>query len=121
MPTEHVLSINEFNQPKELTGRDAVNLRLMRLLLLEPGTYPDHPNMGVGIVSKFRYMNDSSLSELSTAIGNQVSQYLPDLQGTDIGLSIENKILYISITTSDTLYEYSVNGDSLKALNLDKI
>ena len=52
---EYSISINEFNKPKEYDGINSLYITLIRLILLEPGTYQTNPNMGVGIVSRFRY------------------------------------------------------------------
>ena len=116
MATEHVLSFDEFKRPKSLTGNSATNLRLMRLLLHEPGKSADHPNMGVGIVSRFRYILEDQLNELSTEISQQIATYLPELQGVDITLSLRNKILSITIIADNVMYEYQADGTTLKNL-----
>ena len=53
--SEPLMSINKFNKPKVLQEPDSGVIRIVRLILLEPGTIQTHPDMGVGIVSKFRY------------------------------------------------------------------
>ena len=49
---EYLLSINEFVQPKVLSGDSAAFADIIRLFLLEPGTNQTHPDMGIGIRSR---------------------------------------------------------------------
>ena len=43
---EYLLSVNNFNEPAALEGKQAIGLLLVRLILMEPGTDPLHPDMG---------------------------------------------------------------------------
>ena len=53
---EYSMSVNDFNQPADAKGKKAIGVLLVRLLLMEKGTDPMRPDMGVGIVSRYRYM-----------------------------------------------------------------
>ena len=50
MPTEvnhvkeYLLTTDEFRNPKVLEGAKAIGILLVRLLLMEPGTNPLHPD-----------------------------------------------------------------------------
>ena len=59
---EYHFDVNDFKEPRETTGRKAIGVLIVRLLLLEPGTDPNRPEMGVGLVSKYRYMFPTRLS-----------------------------------------------------------
>lgn len=109
-----VLSIDNFNTPKIISGYDAINTKLIRLILYEPGTSPDFPDKGVGLVSKFRYLTQDNLIELSECIKDQINTYLPDFNGIDVRLEIYKGILSIAIGIDNVLYEYSYNGDQIK-------
>ena len=52
---EYLLDMNNFDQPEILKDKAAIAALLTRLILLEPGTNPLFPTMGVGLVSKYRY------------------------------------------------------------------
>ena len=41
----------------------------MRLILLTPGTIQTHPEMGVGLITKYRFMYDTELQNLKKVIG----------------------------------------------------
>ena len=47
---EYLLSMDNFGRSKILTDEEAIAALLTRLILLEPGTNPLMPAMGVGIV-----------------------------------------------------------------------
>ena len=70
---EYLLGTDDFKQPKVVYGKKAVGILVCRLLLLEPGTNPMRPEMGVGLVSKYRYMFPDRLSELKTDIADQLN------------------------------------------------
>ena len=44
---EFVISTNAFELPKILEGNEAEYTLIIRLLLLEPGTNQNHPDMGI--------------------------------------------------------------------------
>ena len=102
---EYTLSTNSFKKPRVLTGKPAIATLLVRLILLEPGTDPNHPEMGIGLVSKYRFLTEELALDLMDDIKKQVSLYLPELQCTnvEIGYSSE-KIAIIKVTIDDTIY-----------------
>ena len=71
---EYVLSTNSFKKPKVLTGKTAIATLLVRIILLEPGTDPLQPEMGVGLVSKYRFLNGPLEVDLKNDIKSQVSK-----------------------------------------------
>lgn len=112
MPTvkqrEYLLSVDDFNNPQIVEGKSAVALLLSRLILLEPGSDPLHPEMGVGIKNYRFNSSKNALSEIRDAVQKQVETYLPSFQNSVIEVSLkEDKILNIHITVGDTTYVYS--------------
>ena len=109
---EYLLSLDNFNRPAEIQGGKAVAYLIARLIMMEPGADPLHPDMGVGLVSRYRYSN--KLDELKAAIKNQISIWLPDfVSDTDIALVITpDKVLNVEIMLSSTneVYKFSVDG-----------
>lgn len=103
---EYVIETNDFKQPKIHYGKKAIGVLLVRLLLLEPGTDPMRPDMGVGLVSKYRYMFPDGLSDLKVDIYKQVQTYLAPYSQVSITLTIENKELHIEIKIDDNTYKY---------------
>lgn len=107
---EYLFSTNNFNNAVKLTGKQAVATLLTRLILMEPGTDPLHPTMGVGIVSKYRYLYPSSEAELKKNIESQISQFLPNLSSASVDIKYnDDKTVNIEITIDDVIYVYDSN------------
>lgn len=102
---EYVLGIDQFNMPKCVDNNDAVYLELIRLILLEKGTYNTHPDMGVGIVSRYRYSFTTDIEILKVDIENQIATYLPQFIPVDVVVSQNDQITTIKITVDSVLYE----------------
>lgn len=117
---EYTLSIDSFNQPKAYKDKEAAALLILRLLLLEPGTNNSHPEMGVGIVSKYRFSDENAIDDLKLKIKDQIYTYLPSLALQTVDLVLKNKILYISIQTDDDSYVYQLDTDA-KILTLESL
>lgn len=103
---EYVLNTDDFKQPEEYIGKRAVGLLVLRLLLLEPGTDPIRPEMGVGLVSKYRYMFPDRIDELKKNISDQLMTYLVPYQNVGIEMWEEDYELRMNITIDNTVYKY---------------
>lgn len=88
---EYGLAIDDFLNPVKYKGKDAIEVLLCRIILLEPGTYETHPNMGVGIVSRYRYMPNTELGTLREDITQQIATYLPWLYGVEVQTTIPSQ------------------------------
>jgi len=107
----HVLSLNDFNMPKVFSASDSAYVHIVYLLLLEPGKYQSHPNMGVGLRSRYRYNNaDNFLTDLKSDIEKQISLYLPELVDVSVVLTMKDHILGIIIDTSSGTYALAYNS-----------
>ena len=110
---EYSMSVDDFKNPKTYSDREAVCVLLARLLLLEPGTFQSHPNMGVGLVSKYRYGVDVA-SDLQSNFKNQIELYLPQLQGCRVNVTQSGQVLNIAVEYNNVLYGVSFNQSSNK-------
>lgn len=108
--TEFSLSVNEFNEPKKYVNAEAICMLLSRLLLLEPGTIQSHPEMGVGLISKYRYSFAEDADKLKNDFQSQIDKYLPQFTGIKIEVSVKDKQFYISTKINNTLYSISYNA-----------
>lgn len=110
---EYTLEVDEFNNPGIVEGSDAIRLLITRLLVLEPGSDPLHPDMGVGIKNYRFNSSDSSLNELYKIITSQLEKYLPQFSNSQIDLSISPEhILNINITIGDVTYSWNSSIDN---------
>ena len=115
---ENVLSLNNFGMPKVFNESDSAYVLIIRLLLLEPGKFQSHPEMGVGIRSRYRFNNDENfLMNLQNDIKKQIDKYLPELSATDVTITSNNKVLGIIINTADGAYvvSYDTTTDVMQA------
>lgn len=115
---EYLLSTNNFEKPKELHNNNAVCMYLMRLILLEPGSIQSKPEMGVGLVSRWRYSDSTQFDGLKAEIQKQVREYLPEFQFTDVSISFNarSKKLYIDIDLNDIRYSFISTPDNILEL-----
>ena len=88
---EIVLGLNSFNQPAELSGKDAWVKLIMNLLFQHKGTCPSDPNMG-GELDMYDYaFIDDVKQEIKNTCMDQVHTYLPDIPLT--GCEVTSSIL----------------------------
>lgn len=104
---EPLMTINQFQRPIELEGTDAQIMLITRLILLDPGTIQTHPDMGVGLVSLYRYTVDVDLDKLRNRIQSQISEYLPMFTTVQVRVDLN--------VNEHTLYIY-IDSDQLNAL-----
>ncbi len=103
---EYLFSVNEFNEPKVYKDSKAISQILTHLLLLEPGTFQSHPDMGVGLVSKYRYTMEDKITDLKNDFKLQIEKYLPQYQGVQVEVFLQNHICYINVTIDNTIYAF---------------
>ena len=109
---EALISLNSFGEPKVVKGNEATYILLTRLLLLEKGTIQSYPDMGVGLVSKYRYAFKERYKDLQQDIQDQIAAYLPDLRGVQVDVSCEDKEFKINISIDGILYKYNFDSES---------
>lgn len=114
----HTLSLNDFNRPKVLTGNDAGYVAIIHLIYLEKGKFQSHPDMGVGIRSRYRFNSEENiLDELQQDIRKQIEQYLPELGGTGVVCEeIDQGLVVITINTDNGgvyILEYDISTTNL--------
>lgn len=101
MGVEYTMSVNSFNEPEKKEGFKAMATLIIRLLLLDPGTYLSDPEMGVGVITKYRYCEATELSKLRQDIMKQLHKYLPEVNAEDIAVGYNrDKQLIIEIKSS---------------------
>lgn len=94
---EQLLSIDKFNNPKIIESIETDYTMVVRLIMLEPGTIKSHPDMGVGLVSNWRFCFEDQIPELKEEIELQISKYLPQLLTQEVQLGYRDGVLVIGI------------------------
>ena len=103
---EYLFNINNFNKPEKVEGTEAIGLLLIRLILLNPGSDPLHPDMGVGLIN-YRYALNRT-DELKDRIDEQIATYMPEFSNAQVEIVeiTSEKVCNIEITIGDTTYVY---------------
>lgn len=115
---ECVMKTTEFNKPKVLMDRDAIYTLLIRLALLEPGTNQQHPEMGLGLRSKYRNSFASNLANLISDYKKQIETYLPEYKLADIKGSVKDHTLFLEVSIDDMVYPIYVDTEKYTLANL---
>ena len=116
---EYCLSVDNFKRPKVYEHEQAIAILLTRLILLNPGSDPLHPDMGVGITN-YRYLLGKQ-DELEARITEQVSTYLQCFSSPKVEIVItEDKLCNIDITIDDVLYVYD-SSEAPVPITLDSV
>lgn len=119
---EYLLSINEFIQPKVLKKDQAAYTDIIRLFLLDPGTNQTHPEMGIGIRSRYRFSDTADIYTLQQEVKDQMKIYLPNLLTMDVQIETYGTTLAIFITSEDdNVYAlgYNTETGSIGGLTID--
>ena len=119
---EYLLGTDDFKQPKVVYGKKAIGVLMCRLLLLEPGTDPMRPEMGVGLVSKYRYMFPDNLVELKRDIVTQLDRYLFPYKKIGVTMWVEtDKTLRMDIVIDDNTYKYVIEEQEDSRISLQEL
>lgn len=116
---EYGLSTNSFRQPKEYEDADAIFVLIKRLILLNPGTYPNHPKMGVGLFKNWKFADMDDMGLLRKEIEQQITQYLPQYQLSEVSIKKKGeKELAISIQVENIIYTMETTDGELVLADL---
>lgn len=95
------LAIDLFRKPSQLTDLEALAQTIQNLILVDPGTYPSDPLLGVGITNYlFELMDTVTLNEIQNKIDDQLTKY----------------ILHESVTINTNISEVSTGSTKLNAI-----
>lgn len=107
---EYLMTTNNFDRPKVVKNQDAIYTLLVKLALLEPGTYESHPDMGLGLHSKYRYSFDAD--KVRTDFLKQIQTYLPMFTNIEVLTEIKDHYLIIQVRIDDTIYPLYLNTET---------
>lgn len=82
---ELTLIKNDFNILHQYQDKTALAQVIQNILLIEPGTYPNNPTLGVGIENYlFEKVDSLFKTDLETIITNQIYKFIPNSYGIDV-------------------------------------
>ncbi|BDE75652.1 hypothetical protein UFVDC4_00082 [Staphylococcus phage vB_SauM-UFV_DC4] len=102
---------NIYNRQHMLEDMEAMGQTIQNLIIMKKGTYPNTPNLGVGIEDYlFEILDNETISDITSNINNQISQYIVsssvniDVKVIQLKNSNANlNSLKIDVTLSDTI------------------
>lgn len=75
---ELLLAKSVFNTNAVRTKLEALAQVLQNIMIYEPGTFPNQPELGVGIENyQFEFLDDKTMSDLKSSIDNQINKFIP--------------------------------------------
>jgi PHD/YefM family antitoxin component YafN of YafNO toxin-antitoxin module len=119
---EYLLDVDKRQQPKVFTKYEGDRINVFRLIMLEPGTLPTHPTLGVGLVSRWRFRDvDTIKSSLASTIEAQLKDFMPQLIDPQVNVTIVNNnnknIINISVRVNGELtYTFKVDEETRHTL-----
>jgi len=79
LKNEFFLSVDDFGKVSSYNELTALARLVQRIIIMQPMSYPDEPDMGVGIANfEFEFMDKHTLGELNERIRTQVNKYVPN-------------------------------------------
>lgn len=91
LKTEYTLCDSNYDDCLKYNGLLALAFNIQRLLFIDPGTYPNHPDLGIGIRQyQFERLNTGTLTDIRDRIDDQIRKYiLDDLDNISISSQVE--------------------------------
>lgn len=108
---EYLFSIDKFKKPVHITNKTYhAFLLIIRLILMNPGTIQSNPELGVGLVAKYRYGYPNDVSDLANEINEQISTYLPAFSFINVSAEIDSgnsHVINISLNAREEVLNFS--------------
>lgn len=118
---ELLLDGNSFKEPKKLEDLEALAQTIQNIIIINPGTYPSDPRLGVGIGNYlFEFMDSITINEITSNIEKQIDMFVVH---PDISVNVSVKELNSSVSSSvKGLYIeislYSIEDENATSINL---
>lgn len=88
--------LDDFNKPISYSGVDAWVHQIMQLCMLNPGSIPSNPTIGIGI-TRYEFLLEDDRRKLCNEINRQVPLFYPDMPFTEVTVEASQE-------SSDVLY-----------------
>jgi hypothetical protein len=91
---EYVLNVNDYGTTESISDVLALAREIQTLMLIIPGTYPNHGDLGIGIQTyQFEILDSQTLSEIQRRCNTQISKYIPTSAIQNIRVEkVDNKL-----------------------------
>lgn len=110
---EYLLRTDKFGKPAVASDNMALNILICRLIIMEPGSNRLHPEMGVGIRSRYRESDVEDLDNLEEEIKVQIENFLPGFSDIQITCESYEGDIRISFKLDDYTFQIDA-GDIIE-------
>lgn len=125
---ELFLEASPTHQQRILLEKEALAQVIQNIVLLEKGTLPNQPELGVGIENYlFEPITELTQERLTNDIQSQVAKFIPNMYTVKVEIEMSVKELtntiLIAVSIKDSPFQTSVNsdnGDTLIAMVVGK-
>jgi hypothetical protein len=105
---ELVLAKSIYNTNEVRKELEALAQVIQNLIIIEPGTYPNDPSMGVGIEGyQFEFLDAKTISDLRDKIDSQIKRFIP----TDITIDFNVETIKNELGKNVLLFTFLVSGN----------
>ena len=99
--------LDDFNKPISYSGVDAWVHQIMQLCMLDPGSIPSNPTIGIGI-TRYEFLLEDDRRKLCNEINRQVPLYYPDMPFTEVTVEASQESSDILYLVTSFTYDGSV-------------
>lgn len=118
---ELLLMKSVYNTNATRKNLEALAQTIQNIIIFERGTYPNQPDLGLGIENyQFEFLDDKTIYELRNGLDTQIQQFIPTSIKIDFNIDIlENdlgkKVLFFNFKVTN-LTSYSDTTDEINML-----
>lgn len=120
---EYTIGVNAYGTPLDYKNFNAIGTLIMRLILLEPGTITHSPKMGVGLISKYRYIQSDKIDGFIQEVKTQIKEYLDATAVVDMDVNItDQNVMVMDMKINSVQFRYYFDRDkiTLKMIALEQ-
>lgn len=99
--------LDDFNKPISYSGVDAWVHQIMQLCMMDPGSIPSNPTIGIGI-TRYEFLLEDDRRKLCNEINRQVPLFYPDMPFTEVTVEASQESSDVIYLVTSFTYDGSV-------------
>jgi phage baseplate assembly protein W len=107
--SELILAKNIYNTSARREQLEALAQTIQNMMIMETGTYPNQPELGVGIENyEFEFLDSTTLNSLKEKIDNNITKFIP----TNITIDFDVDTIKNNTGKNILFFTFLVSGNS---------
>lgn len=104
--------LDNFAKPIAYSGTEAWTRQILQLALMEPGSIPSNPSIGIGM-KRYDFLLEEDRYKLAAQINEQVPKFFPDMPFSRCSVSLpdddqDQDIIYLLLTFNSSASQSEV-------------